>query len=120
MTFQTDLTIPPAASILDRACELLGSAYRLQDDASARQLERLITQIPAASLCWAMGVLHVGSPSGNTYQVTRAGCSCPNGVKCGKRQCWHVAAFELLLDMFDEDCVTADNDAEDRAGRGGW
>lgn len=109
---QSDLFIPRLSDILDRACESLGSAYRLQDDASARQLERLIKNLPGATLCWQLGTLIVFSPSGSQYRVTRAGCSCPNGTKSHSRQCWHVATFELLLDMFETDCDTADMEAE--------
>lgn len=116
----SNLLIPPTASILDRACDVLASAYRLQDDAGAGQLERLIAKLPDASLSWALGVLHVHSPSGGVYQVTRGGCDCPNGRLCGKRQCWHIAAYELLGDMLETEAVTADNDAEDRYNRGGW
>jgi hypothetical protein len=108
----SDLRIPRTCDILDRACDLLGSAYRLQDDSGARQLERLITNLPGAALCWQLGTLIVRSPSEHTYRVTRAGCDCPNGQKCGKRQCWHVATFELLLDMFDTECESADMAAD--------
>lgn len=112
MYHDTDLPIPRTSDILDRACELLGSAYRLQDDTTARQLERLIANLPGARLSWQLGTLIVSSPSGNTYHVTRGGCDCPNGRKCAKRACWHCAAHELLLDLFATDCETADQEAD--------
>ena len=114
MTTYSDLSIPTRAAIVDRACDLLGSAYRLQDDPTARQLERLIANIEAAGLCWQLGALYVASPSGASYRVTRAGCDCPN-ARAGKRQCWHVAAYELLLDMLQTQADTMDmyNDPPD-------
>ena len=107
MTTHSDLHIPERAAIVDRACDLLGSAYRLQDDPTARQLERLIANIPTAGLCWQLGALYVASPSGASYRVTRGGCDCPN-ARAGKRQCWHVAAYELLLDMLQTEADTMD------------
>jgi hypothetical protein len=104
----SDLFIPRLADILDRALDLRGSALRLQDDATARQLDRLVTNLPAARLRWDLGTLVVSSPSGHTYHVTRAGCDCPNGQKSTARQCWHVATFELLGDMLETAAESAD------------
>ena len=133
MTPHTDLLIPSVAAIISRAQDTRESAVRLQDAASVRQLDRLIDKAPHAVLCWQLGVLIVGSPSGAVYQVSRAGCDCLNGQRSSKRQCWHVTAYELLLDLLETESVTADrdadegtddyiptNDAEDRYNRGGW
>lgn len=109
---QSDLLIPRLSDILDRACELLDIAYRLQDGATARQLERVIRTLPEARLRWELGALIIASPSGHTYRVTRAGCDCPNGIKSHARACWHVATFELLCDMFQTACDTADMAAD--------
>lgn len=108
----SDLTIPRLSDILDRACEALASAYRLQDDPTARQLERTIRNLPAAKLRWQLGTLILTSPSGSTYHVTRAGCDCPNGTKSHARACWHVATFELLTDMLDTEAQTRDQAAD--------
>jgi len=53
-----------------------------------------------AKLCWHAGDLLISSLNtpGAVYSVTNCGCSCPNGA-AGKAQCWHVALFDLLLDM---------------------
>jgi hypothetical protein len=104
----SDMPIPRLSDILDRACDALASAYRLSDDASAGQLERLIQNAPGARLSWQLGALHIASPSGGAYRVTRSGCSCPNGLRSRSRACWHLAMFGLLEDMFETDCETAD------------
>lgn len=110
----SDLPIPRLTDILDRALDARASAVRLADDGTVRQLDRLVVKLPDARLCWQLGTLHIASPSGGTYQVTRAGCSCPNGTKSAARQCWHVALHELLLDMHDTLAETADMQAEAR------
>ena len=107
----SDLHIPARAAIVDRACDLLGSAYRLQDDRTAGQLEKVIKFVHTTSLCWHLGALRILSPSGGMYSVTRAGCNCPNGTH-GQRQCWHVALFEILLDMLDTEADTMDMQAD--------
>lgn len=108
----SDLLIPRTADILDRALDCRASAARLMDDATVRQLDRLVANLPGARLCWALGALHIVSPSGGSYRVTRAGCDCPNGTKSHARACWHVAAFELLLDMLDTEAESADTAAD--------
>lgn len=110
MTTQSDLRIPRLSDILDRALDSRESAVRLQDEPTIAQLDRVIANAPRARLCWQLGTLVVDSPSGQQYQVTRGGCSCKNARK-GFRRCWHVALFELLLDMFETDCETADMEA---------
>lgn len=104
----SDLPIPPIARILDRAHECRASAMRLSDEPTIRQIDRLIEKLPGAALCWILGTLHITSPSGGSYRVTRAGCDCLNAQRCGKRACWHVALFGILEDLFMTDCDTAD------------
>jgi hypothetical protein len=108
MTTQSDLRIPRVTDILDRALDIRESAVRLGDEQAVRQIDRLCQQLPQARLCWVLGVLHVASPSGNTYHVTRAGCDCLNARKCGKRACWHWALLNVLIDMFETECETSD------------
>jgi hypothetical protein len=105
---QSDLRIPRHTDIAARALDIRESAARLADDQAVRQLDRLIANLPDARVTWQLGTLVIDSPSGQTYQVTRGGCSCLNAKKCGKRQCWHVATFELLLDMLDTEADSAD------------
>lgn len=110
---QSDLPIPSRAAIADRIADYRASAERQHDDATIARLGRLEKALDAgATLCWQLGVLHIGSPSGNTYHVTRAGCDCLNAKRCSKRQCWHLSCFELLLDLFATDCETRDMEAE--------
>jgi hypothetical protein len=109
MTFSSDLFIPRHCDMQARIADLHASATRLQDTATAAQLARLSDALlRGARLRWDLGALMVSSPSGGTYRVTRGGCDCPNGQKCSKRACWHVAAFELLLDMLDTQAESAD------------
>lgn len=116
MTTLSDLHIPRVSDILDRALDLRGSAERLADTATVRQLDRLVQKLPQARLRWDLGTLEVNSPSGHTYRVSRAGCDCPNGMRGHARQCWHVALFELLGDMLETEAETRDSEA-DRAAR---
>jgi hypothetical protein len=109
---QSDLLIPRISAIVDRALDLRESAVRLHDAPTIRQLDRLIEKLPGARLCWQLGTLHIASPSGGQYRVSRAGCDCLNAQKCGKRACWHVALFELLIDLFAADCDTLDMDSD--------
>lgn len=112
----SDMYIPRTSAIIARLTELHASAVRLSDDATADQLKRLSDALLAgARLAWELGALLVASPSGGRYRVTRGGCDCPNGRKCAKRQCWHVAAFELLLDMLGTEAESADNAADEAA-----
>lgn len=113
----SDLPIPRTCDIIARALDYRASAVRQGDTAVVAQIDRLIAKLPTARLCWQLGTLHIVSPSGNSYQVTRAGCSCLNGQRSSKRQCWHLALFELLLDIFETDCETADQEAESRPVR---
>lgn len=110
----SDLHIPRLTDIIDRALDIRESAVRIQDEPAMRQIDRLIEKLPAARLCWQLGVLIVGSPSGQDYHVWQGGCDCVNGRK-GKAQCWHWALFNLLLDMLDTAAETADHDADEAA-----
>ncbi len=111
---QTDMRIPRLTDIIARALDIRESAARLGDTAATRQIDRLIERLPGARLCWVLGVLHIDSPSGGRYQVTRAGCSCLNSTKGHARACWHVALFELLLDMLETEAQSRDIAAESR------
>ena len=108
----TDILLPRATDIIARALDIRGIAVHRADDATVRQLDRLMEKLPFARMSWDLGALVVKSPSGGQYRITRAGCNCPNGQKCDRRQCWHVCLFELILDMFETACDTLDMEAE--------
>jgi len=111
---ETDQTIPPAADILALATERRETAERHDDRPGVRQLDRLRMSIASgARLHWVLGDLMVGSINnpGAVYAVSRAGCSCPNGL-AGKAACWHCALYDLLIDMQEERAATADMEAE--------
>jgi hypothetical protein len=108
----SDLRIPRHTDILDRALDYRESAARLADVATVARIDRLVTNLPSTVLCWTLGTLHLTSPSGGRYQVTRAGCSCPNGTKSSARACWHLSIFEILIDLFETEAESADQAAE--------
>lgn len=112
----SDLRIPRLTDIVSRAQDIRDSAVRLGDELLIKRIDTLVRdKLPHARLCWQLGTLHIDSPSGQRYQVTRAGCDCLNGQRSSKRQCWHLLIHELLLDIFQTDCDTADMQAEPRA-----
>lgn len=106
--------IPDAESIAALAKERADLA-RLHDDMpGARQLDRVrMNVLNGAGLRWHLGDLLIQSVNnpGQVYSVNRAGCTCPNG-QVGKAACWHVALFDLLLDMQEEAAVSADIEAD--------
>ncbi len=111
---QSDMTIPRTSEIIDRSLDARQIAARQDDAATVRQIDRLITKLPEARLCWQLGTLIIDSPSGATYHITRAGCDCENGRKSHARACWHWTTFNLLLDMFETECETNDMEADAR------
>lgn len=115
----SDLAIPPAEQIAALAKERSDTAQRHGDWAGAAQLARVrVNVMRGAPLLWHLGDLLVSSLNtpGAVYVVSRRGCSCPNGRK-GKAQCWHVALFDLLLDLQQTAADTADMQADAAAVR---
>ena len=115
----SDLVVPPAADILAVAKERSDLAQQHGDYAGAAQLNRLRVNVQrGAHLSFHLGDLLVQSVNnpGQVYAVNRRGCTCPNG-QAGRSQCWHVALFDLLMDMLDERAATADMDADRAAER---
>jgi len=109
----SDLPIPRTSAIVDRALDYRDSAVRLGDTAMIERIDRLVRdKLPNAQLCWALGTLIIDSPSGHRYHVTRGGCDCLNGRRCGKRQCWHLIVRELLEDLFTTEVETMDMTAD--------
>lgn len=107
---ETDLTIPPMSAISDRAGELRADALRLADLATARQLELLISALGGGMrMAWSYGDLLVSSAStpGAVYTVSCGACTCP-----ARKPCKHLKLAELLLDMFEAACDTADMEAD--------
>ena len=106
----TDRQLPATDSILDVAAERFDDAQRHGDLAGAAQLARLRQNVArGAHLVWTRGDLLVSSVNtpGAVYVVNARGCSCPNG-QAGKSQCWHVALYDLLLDLQQEAADAAD------------
>lgn len=115
----SDLLIPPAEEILAVAQERSELAQRHEDWAGAAQLNRLRVNVGrGARLSWQLGDLLIQSLNtpGAVYAVNRRGCTCPNG-RAGKAQCWHIALYDLLLDLQQERADDAD-DAAQRAELG--
>lgn len=109
----SDLLIPAAADILAVAKERSDLAQQHGDWAGAAQLNRLRVNVgKGAGLSWHLGDLLIQSVNhpGQVYSVSRRGCTCPNGQK-GKSSCWHVALFDLLIDMQEERAAEADDAA---------
>lgn len=114
----SDLAIPPAAQIADAAAEQAETARRHGDHAGAGQLDRVrLNVLSGVRMAWHQGKLLIASLNtpGAVYAVSRRGCSCPNG-RAGKSTCWHVALFDLLLDMQAQRAVLADEAADADAG----
>lgn len=112
---QADFPLTPSAEQIAALAKERADLARLHDDTpGARQLDRVrMNVLNGARLCWHLGDLLIQSVNnpGNVYSVNRSGCTCPNGAS-GKAACWHVALFDLLLDMLDEEAATADMEAE--------
>jgi hypothetical protein len=105
------MNIPPQAAILARASELRSDAQRAHDASTVKALDSIIVTVVChyASLEWAYQYLLVASAShaGMIHQVSAYGCTCE-----ARKPCYHQRLRELLLDMFDTEVETADQDAE--------
>jgi hypothetical protein len=117
--FGSDLAIPTTADILETVKERHATALRHEDYPGARQLDRVRqNMLNGARLTWHLDDLLIQSVNnpGAVYSVNRAGCTCPNGQK-GKSSCWHVALYDLLLEMQDDRAAAADLIADAAAER---
>ncbi len=116
---ESDLTIPSVESILELVKERYDLA-RLHDDIpGARQLDRVRQNLlNGARLSWHLGDLLIQSVNtpGAVYSVNARGCTCPNGA-AGRSSCWHVALYDTLVELAEEDAATADMEAEAAAAR---
>jgi hypothetical protein len=111
----SDLPIPRLCDLLSRARDYRDSAVRLGDAALTKRINTMVKdKLPYARLRWELGTLHIDSPSGMHYKVTRAGCDCLNGQKSKKRECWHCMTHELLIDLWNTACESRDIEAEAR------
>lgn len=116
---ESDRALPPVADILAVAKERFDTAQQHGDYAGAAQLARLRQNLArGAHLTWQFGDLLVASVNtpGAVYTVNRRGCTCPNG-QAGRSSCWHVALYDLLLDMHQEAADEADEAADAAAAR---
>jgi hypothetical protein len=110
----TDLTIPPVADILALVKERFDQAERHGDYLGAGQLNRVRMSLSrGAHIAWCTGDLLVASVNtpGLVYSVNKCGCTCANG-RAGKSNCWHVALYDLLIEMQEERATTADMEAD--------
>lgn len=110
----TDLDIPALDTILTIAQERGETAQRYGDDAGVRQLDRLrMNLLKGATLQWHRGDLLIQSVNnpGLVYRVNARGCSCPNGM-AGRSSCWHVALYDLLIDLQEQAAIDADMQAD--------
>jgi hypothetical protein len=108
--FGSDLAIPPAADILDVVKDRYDIA-RAYGDPDAGQLDRVRANLlRGARLSWHAGDLLIQSVNnpGAVYSVNARGCTCPNG-RAGKTSCWHVALYDILLDMQEDRAADADD-----------
>lgn len=115
----TDLTIPPTDEILAVVKDRHGDALRAEDVGGARQLDRVrVNLINGAKLAWHLGDLLIQSVNnpGQVYSVSARGCTCPNGA-AGHSACWHVALYDILVDLQEERAATADHTADKAADR---
>lgn len=104
------MNIPPMQSIRDRIADERADAVQAHDEASVRQLDHLIDALKRGmQMTWAMGDLLVSSAStpGVVYTVAGGRCNCP-----AYKPCKHLKLAELLLDIFETDCETADQEAD--------
>lgn len=112
----SDLALPPVEDVLALVKERFDTAERHGDYVGAGQLNRVrMSLLRGAHIAWHLGDLLVASVNtpGLVYSTNKRGCSCANG-RAGKSSCWHVALYDLLIDMQEERAATADM-AADRA-----
>lgn len=107
----SDTRIPPAASIVAVVKERHEIARQHGDLPGARQLDRVrINLLNGARLYWSLGDLIVQSVNtpGAVYSVSGRSCTCANAA-ARKATCWHVALYDLLLDIQAERAERADD-----------
>jgi hypothetical protein len=110
LRFGSDQLLPSTADILDAAKERAGTAWTFGDFDGSAQLGRVRQNLlNGARLTWHAGDLLVQSVNnpGSVYTTSQRGCTCPNGRK-GKQTCWHIALFELLVEMAENRAAARD------------
>lgn len=113
MTMQSDLHIPPAADILDRAADLRHDMQLQRDTSAVKAFNAIIASVVCdyGVLAWDGPYLTVASEStvGSTHQVSAFGCSCD-----ARKPCYHMRLRELLIGIMETEAETADVEAEYR------
>jgi hypothetical protein len=106
----SDMAIPAQAEILAVCVEQRADAVRQHDDATVRQLDRVIVGVSCgAQLRWVLGDLHIGSVNnpGVIYILSCGRCPCP-----ATKPCWHLKLLDILLEMQDTAAGDADMEAD--------
>lgn len=104
------LILPTTATIADRAAELIAMATRRNDTDAIAVLARVCENIAkGAQLRWDMYDLHVTSVNrpGAVYIVSCGVCDCP-----AYKPCWHIAAYEIAVELLDDQAGDADFEAD--------
>lgn len=104
------MNIPTTTTIRDRAAELMDMATRHGDTAAIAVLDRVERNLAnGARLAWDMYDMTVYSANtlGAVYMVSCGACDCP-----ARKPCWHIAAYEIAIELLHEASDTADNDAD--------
>jgi hypothetical protein len=117
--FGSDQTCPDRDDLLALVKERHDTAIRFEDMPGARQLDRVrCNLLSGAGLTWHLGDLLIQSINnpGSIYSVNSTGCTCPNGA-AGRASCWHVALYDLLIELAEERAASADMSADAAAER---
>lgn len=106
----SDLTIPIRAAIQARIADERHDAIQAHDEASVRCLDNLTRALEAGiRFCWAMDDLLIESASmpNTVYTVSGGACNCK-----ARGMCKHLKLFDILIDIFDTEYETRDQDAD--------
>lgn len=104
------MNIPTTTTIRNRAAELMDMATRHGDTAAIAVLDRVERNLAnGARLTWDLYDMTVYSANtlGAVYTVSCGACDCP-----ARKPCWHLAAFEIALELLDDASDDADFEAD--------
>lgn len=109
------MNIPTTTTIRARAADLIDTATRHGDTSAIAILDRVERNLAAgARLEWDLYDMTVYSANtlGAVYTVSCGFCTCP-----ARKPCWHIAAYEIAIELLDDASDDADfeSDADDLA-----